>query len=118
MTLRTFGAWYIGGLMLLASIVGLTIRNSRPTHTATTPTYSCTVCTACTARSSVGIAYDYVKDANTWVCTDLDGLVVLSTSIPKGVYSVCLHMMAEPDGRDLNITTSLRSVGARFEERE
>jgi hypothetical protein len=113
MTLRTFGAWYIGGLMLLASIVGLTIRNSRPTHTATTPTYSCTACTACT---SVGIAYDYVKDANTWVCVEPNGLVVLSTSIPKGVYSVCLHMRAEPDGRD--ITTALRSVGARFEERE
>jgi hypothetical protein len=115
MTLRTFGAWYIGGLMLLASIVGLTIRNSRPTHTATTPTYSCT---ACTARTSVGIAYDYVKTADTWVCVEPNGLVVLSTSIPKGVYSVCLHMMAEPDGRDLNITTALRSVGARFEERE
>lgn len=73
--------------------------------------------------TQIGYVHDYVKNANTWVCVEPNGLVVLSTyaalgGFPEGVYSICVSTVSEPDGRDLNITTALKSVGARFEERE
>ena len=73
-----------------------------------------------TPTTRIGFVQDRVPDANTWVCVDLEGLVVLSPygHFPKGTYSICTSVKAEPDGKDLNITTALRTVAARFEERD
>jgi len=101
---------YAAGMLMIAFVGGFASGHHWRGESTPVPT------------TQIGYTHDYVKDANAWVCVEPNGLVVLSTyrshSFPKGVYSICVSVVSKPDGRDLNITTALRSVGARFEERE